>query len=211
MFQRDGSQLDEEQTQLSHTSALPRPRLQTPSLLSELGGLAVFVIAAVVLFDLAAPRSLVEGRSMEPTFRSHDRLVLSRVHYLLGAPNRGDILVFNSLQPREAARGTMLIKRVVGLPGERVDMRNQRVYINGELLDEPYILAACWAAKCQDKSWTLANNEYFVMGDNRNGSNDSRNFGPVPYSNIVGEVIFRYWPINCIGPIAWIEDSTCRN
>ena len=168
----------------------------------EIASTVVFVIAVTVLFDLAIPRSLVDGHSMEPTFYSDDRLVVSRIHYLLGAPDRGDILVFNSLVPSEVATGTMLIKRVVGLPGETVELRDQEIFINGELLDEAYIKEACRTTRCGDNTWQLGHNEYFMMGDNRNNSRDSRRFGPVPLEKIVGQVIFRYWPVASVGIIA---------
>lgn len=185
----------------SHTGDLPRPRLKTPGLLMELVGTVVFVLAVTVLFDLAIPRSLVDGHSMEPTFYGQDRLVVSRVHYLLSQPARGDIVVFNSLRPSEAARGVMLIKRIIGLPGDSVAIRDRLVHINGVALDEPYIKEPC-ERRCRDAEWTLGASEYFVMGDNRNNSNDSRAFGPVPLGNIVGEVIFRYFPLHAIGLIA---------
>lgn len=185
----------------SHAVDLPRPRLKTPGYVFEIVGTVIFVIAVTVLFDLAIPRSLVDGHSMEPTFYGDDRLVVSRVHYLLGAPERGDIAVFNSLDPREAERGVMLIKRVVGLPGETVELLDQRVHINGEPLDEPYIKEACRISRCSDESWTLGENEYFVMGDNRNNSRDSRRFDAVPLQKIVGQVVFRYFPLGAIGII----------
>ena len=185
----------------SHTGQLPRPRLKTPGLLMELVGTVVFVLAVTVLFDLAIPRSLVDGHSMQPTFHGDDRLVVSRVHYLLSQPARGDIVVFNSLRANEAARGVMLIKRIIGLPGDEVTIVERQVHINGVALDEPYIKEPC-GRRCRDAVWTLGDNEYFVMGDNRNNSNDSRAFGPVPLGNIVGEVIFRYFPLNAIGLIA---------
>ena len=187
----------------SHTEDLARPRLKTPTLLFELANTVIFVIAVTVLFDLAIPRSLVSGHSMEPTFYGDDRLVVSRVHYLLGAPQRGDIIVFNSLDPRESADGVMLIKRVIGLPGETVELRDQTVYVDGSRLDEPYILEPCRisSSRCRDRTWTLGRGEYFVMGDNRNNSKDSRVFNAVPLHKIVGQVIFRYFPINSIGII----------
>ena len=188
---------------MSDTHGLPRPRLKIPSLLMEAVSTVIFIIAVTVLFDLAIPRSLVDGSSMEPTFYGDDRLVVSRVHYLLGEPQRGDILVFNAVVEEEAEQGVMLIKRVIGLPGETVELREQVVYINGEALDEPYINEPCRIMRCTDTDdpWKLAENEYFMMGDNRNNSRDSRRFGPVPLNKIVGQVVFRYWPIASIGLI----------
>ena len=147
-----------------HTGERPRPILKMPGLFAELVSTLVFVVAVTVLFDLAIPRSLVDGHSMEPTFHGDDRLVVSRVHYLLGQPARGDILVFNSLVESELARGVMLIKRVVGLPGDTVEFRDQMVHINGEALDEPYIKEAVCRRRCQDRSWDLAADEYFMIG-----------------------------------------------
>lgn len=187
----------------SHTGELPRPKLKSPGLLLEIVSTVVFVIAVTVLFDLAIPRSLVDGHSMEPTFFGDDRLVVSRVHYLLGEPERGDIIVFNSLVPSEAERGVMLIKRVIGTPGETVELRDLQVYVDDIMLDEPYILEACRVSnsRCRDKAWDLGENEFFVMGDNRNNSKDSRVFNAVPLQNIVGQVVLRYFPLSAIGII----------
>ena len=90
--------------------------------------------------------------------------MVSRLHYLLGAPARGDIVVFNSLVPREAERGIMLIKRVVGLPGETVELRDQVVYIDDVPLDEPYIKEACRISRCNDDSWILEANSVLCHG-----------------------------------------------
>ncbi len=178
---------------------LPRPKLKLPGIGWEVVSTLIFVIAVTVLFDLAIPRSLVDGHSMEPTFFGDDRLVVSRVNYLFGRPERGDIVVFNSLDEREAAQGIMLIKRVVGLPSETVTIRDATMFVNGVEFDEPYIKEACLPSDCRDNEWVLGENEYFVMGDNRNASKDSRRFGPVNIDHIVGEVIFRYWPLQTFG------------
>jgi len=185
----------------SQSTTLPRPKLKTPGMLFEAASTIIFIIAVTVLFDLAIPRSLVDGHSMEPTFYGEDRLVVSRVNYLLGEPQRGDILVFNSLVPAEAEQGIMLIKRVVGLPGDTVTITDQKVHVNGVELDESYIKEPCQISRCRDDSWTLGEHEYFMMGDNRNNSRDSRRFGPVPLSKIVGQVVLRYWPLSSIGII----------
>lgn len=178
------------------TQKLPRPRVGQFRMIKELIGTIVFLIAVFTLLQLALPRSEVHGKSMEPTFVEGQRLIISRVNYMVGNPQRGDVLVFNS--PESDSDDPSLIKRVVGLPGELVEIRDQEVYINGERLDEPYIKEPC-TRQCRDRQWQLEDDEYFVMGDNRNVSNDSRAFGPIKHSAIIGEALFRYWPLNAIG------------
>jgi signal peptidase I len=157
----------------------------------------IFLVASLSLFDMAIPRSVVDGSSMLPTFVDGERLIVSRLDYLFRSPDRGDVIVLNSVDPREPE--VMLIKRVVGLPGETIELRDQQVYIDGVLLEEPYIREACTVSKCADESWQLAETEYFVMGDNRNHSRDSRDFGVIPIDHIVGHVVIRFWPINRVG------------
>lgn len=173
-----------------------RPKLRLPGFFDEVLRTIIFVVVVTVLFDMAIPRSLVDGRSMMPTFENDDRLVVSRIHYLIAPPQRGDVIVFNSVDPFEP--DVMLIKRVVGLPGDHVAFHEQRLYINGIALNEPYILEDC-NSRCAGNEWVLGPDEYFVMGDNRNNSSDSRRVGPVPIQNIVGRVVFRYWPLDHIG------------
>lgn len=179
----------------SSAPRLPGRFLHRPGLLEELLRTVIFVAAAVILFDMAIPRSIVDGNSMQPTFENTERLVVSRLHYLADAPARGDIVVFNSV----VDPGVMLIKRVIGLPGETVSVRDGQVSINGQALAEPYITQAC-RVRCND-SITLAADEYYVMGDNRNVSVDSRAFGALPFSNIVGKVILRFFPLDRVGLI----------
>jgi signal peptidase I len=162
--------------------------------------MVVFAVAIFTLFELAMPRSIVDGRSMEPSFVNGERLVISRVHYWLGDPERGDIIVFNSPKPRSEDESA-LVKRLIGLPGDTIEFRDQQLYINGEILEEPYINEPCSPYRCEDEVWHLGPDEYFMMGDNRNVSNDSRAFGPVPHENVVGEVLFRYWPLDRFGVV----------
>jgi signal peptidase I len=181
-----------------------RPKLRRPGLIDEIIRTVIFVVVVTVLFDMAIPRSLVEGNSMQPTFEGdpqsgqwRDRLIVSRIHYLVSRPHRGDIIVFNSLDTSDP--DTMLIKRVIGEPGDTVEWRDHQLYINGVLVEEDYINEPC--TSCDNKTLELQPDEYFVMGDNRNHSRDSRAFGPVPIDHIVGRVIFRYWPLPRIGII----------
>ncbi|MCB9459314.1 MAG: signal peptidase I [Anaerolineaceae bacterium] len=180
-----------------------RPRLRISGFWTETLRTIVLVMVVTVLFDMAIPRSLVEGRSMEPSFQDGNRLIISRINYLLGQPDYGDVIVFNSM--RESEVGIMLIKRVIGLPGDTVEIRNLHVYVNDQLVNDDYTQEECGAFSCTDRIVTLGPNEYFVMGDNRNHSTDSRSFGPVTRDHIVGQVLFRYWPLEEFGIIQPIE------
>jgi signal peptidase I len=149
----------------------------------------VTAIAFVMYLGLnvAIPRYEVEGHSMEPNFHSAERVVVSTVHYQLLDPQRGDVVVFE--------RGKNLIKRVIGLPGETVRLREGQVFINGQLLQEAYIDRYCTLGTCRDTEWELGPEEYFVLGDNRVNSHDSHNFGPIHRDQIIGRVVLRYWPV----------------
>lgn len=180
----------------------PRPRLNRMNGLREILDLIVLVGAIYALVNLATVRFIVRGVSMEPTFRNDQFLIISRANYLLGEPERGDIVVFHA--PGNANED--YIKRLIGLPGETVEIFNTEVYVNGEKLYEPYIREACRPASCPDNTWTMGEGEYFLMGDNRNRSSDSRAFTtPVRREQIVGEAIVRYWPPTDWGLISRID------
>ena len=173
----------------------PRPRLHPRSnWVLDILELLLFLVAIYVLIEMAAPRFIVDGPSMEPTFHFDERLVVSRVGYLINDPQRGDIVVFNA--PGSQVGDPPLIKRAIGLPGDTVAFRDGQLYINDELQPEPYINEPC--TRCSDSTVTLNPDEYFLLGDNRNHSNDSRAFGPVQRNNIIGEALIRFWP-----PDAW--------
>ena len=112
--------------------------------------------------------------------------------YLLHPPQRGDVIVFRA--PPDPARD--FVKRVIGLPGEAVTVARGRVYINSVLLAEPYLPAY---SDDSTEPYLVPPNSYYVMGDNRSHSNDSRHWGPVPAANIIGQVWFGYWPKNRVG------------
>ena len=167
------------------------PRLRRQGFLYELLETVILIIAIYALVDLASARFYVDGPSMQPNFFTGQRVIVSRVNYLLGMPERGEIIVFDS--PDRPGIDPPLIKRVIGMPGETVEIRDKLVYINGQQLDEPYINEPC-TTSCRDDQWELADDEYFVMGDNRNHSRDSRAFGPVNHEHLIGEALIRYWP-----------------
>lgn len=176
-----------------------KPHLRIPSLVGEIARTIIFVVVVTVLFDMAIPRSLVDGRSMQPTFEDSERLIVSRLHFLVTLPDRGDIIVFNSVNENDPE--VMLIKRVIGLPGETIRFTNQTLYINDVMITEDYIKEFCTEFRCADDETILGEDEYFVMGDNRNNSQDSRRLGAIPLDHIVGRVVFRYWPPQRIGVI----------
>ncbi len=169
-----------------------RPQLKRRGLFREFIETIVLIGAIYALVNLATARFIVDGASMQPNFATGQFLIVSRANYLFGQPEYGDIVVFHAPPSPEDD----YIKRVVGLPGDTVNIEGGIVYVNGEPWDEPYIdddSTQCRGGTCQ---WTLAEDEYFVMGDNRNSSSDSRSFGPVNRQFIVGEALVRYWPPN---------------
>ena len=178
----------------------PRPKIVRAQYLREAIGTLAFIFAAFTFLRLAIPGSVVQGRSMQPSFVDGERILISRVGYLFGDPERGDIVVFNSPDPL-SDNEPPLIKRIIAIPGDMVEIIDTQVYLNGEALDEPYVEGPCRPTKCRDGVWELGPESYFVMGDNRNNSRDSRVFDAVPRDHIIGEAMFRFWPIKSIGLI----------
>lgn len=175
-----------------------RPRLRRPSPLRDVFNALLLVAAVYTLVNLSSSRYLAQGTSMEPGFSSDEMLYVSRLSYLLGQPQRLDVVVFHHRdRPSED-----YIKRIIGLPGEVVTLAGGRVWVDGALLNEPYLAELCRPDRCPDRAWTLRADEYFVMGDNRNDSSDSRAFGPVRRDQLVGAVVLRYWPPHAWGVVA---------
>lgn len=174
---------------------LPQPQVtRGNSFLREVVETLLLVLAIYTLVNLSTARFVVEGSSMEPNFHTDEFIIVSRLAYIIGEPERGDVIVFHYDETRQRD----FIKRVIGLPGEVVELREGRVYINGELLEEPYVREYCRVTFCPNRSWPLGDDEYFVLGDNRNSSQDSHDFGPIKRHQIIGRAWVRYWP-----PEAW--------
>lgn len=151
------------------------------------------IIIALLIHVFLAQATRVYGQSMEPNLHTDMRLVVEKISYRLHSPERGDIVVLR-VRPEDE----LLIKRVVGLPGDEVAIHDGRVFINDQPLDESYLN--------QDTRGNLAPRvvpplHVFVMGDNRRASNDSRSFGPVHIDNILGRAWFSYWPPEAVGPL----------
>ncbi len=171
---------------------VPQPQLQPgPSFLREIVETLVLIAAIYAFVNLATARFVVDGHSMLPNFTDDQFIIVSRLSYIIGDPQRGDVVVFH--YPQQQDRD--FIKRVIGLPGETVTIQGSRVYINGKLIDEPYIDPENWChGKSCDGSWEVGPDQYFVLGDNRGSSKDSQDFGPVDRKFIVGKAFIRYWP-----------------
>ena len=127
---------------------------------------------------------------MEPSFRDGDQLVVSPRTYRRSAPNRGDVVVVRD--PREPERDEL--KRIVGLAGEEVRLEDGLLHVDGAMLDEPYLAGLPSTLGLESRRWRIGPDEYFVMGDNRVRSTDSREYGPVRADLLVGRVLLRYWP-----------------
>lgn len=168
-----------------------RPKLWSRNALwRDVAEIALLVITIYTLVNLATARAIVEGNSMQPNFQPKQLIVINRFAYYFGEPQRGDVIVLHN--PTNL-NDDDLIKRIIGLPGDRVQIVNGRVYVNGVMLNEPYIVKFCETG-C-DGTWTLGQAEYFVLGDNRSNSLDSHIFGPINRSLIVGQAWIRYWPL----------------
>jgi signal peptidase I len=160
-------------------------------ILAVAAGLALLVRAYV------AQTFYVPSGSMEPTLQVGDRILVDKLSYHLHGVGRGDIIVFRR-PPRETADLVPdLVKRVIGLPGDTVAGRDGNVYVNGKLLAQPWLRPGVRTAPFGPV--TVPPGQYFVMGDNRSVSYDSRDWGPVPASYIVGKVVLRIWPLSRFG------------
>jgi signal peptidase I len=191
--------------------AAPLPRAAQPAPAASSGAssllreVAEVIVLAIILYfgiSFAVQAVHVEGLSMYATLDDNDYLIANKVDYRLHPPQRGDIII---LRP-PTNNSLDFIKRVIALPGERLLIRDGIVYINGHKLDEPYLPEA-WTTLNNPPPWSVGDgavippNEYFVMGDNRNRSQDSRIFGPISRDRIDGRAWFRIWPLNHFGNI----------
>lgn len=145
--------------------------------------LLIYALVRTFLFE----NYRVLGHSMDPTLENDQFLVVNKLGYRLHDPKRGDIIVFRD--PRTDQR--KLIKRVIGLPGEVLEIEDGQVFINDQLLDEPYIADSGHYSQPQSP---ISEDQYFVLGDNRDNSSDSHNWGTLPRDKIVGKAWISYWP-----------------
>ena len=172
------------------------------SILRELGSWLLYILFVLVfsylIITYVGQRTCVEGHSMETTLYDRDNLIVDKISYRFSEPKRFDIIVF----PFEYEEDTYYIKRIIGMPGERVQIDGEgNIYIDGEVLEESY---GREIMESPGRAWeeiTLAEDEYFVLGDNRNHSSDSRDpsVGNIKRKDIIGRAFLRIWPFEKFG------------
>lgn len=156
---------------------------------------AIAFLLGILITKFVANHTMVDGSSMEPALQNGDNLIVEKISYLAGDPERFDIIVFKQNE------NTRYIKRVVGLPGERIQIQNGKTYVNGKPIYDAFGDGDMDDGGTASKEITLGQDEYFVLGDNRDGSEDSRNekVGPVKAEQIVGRAWFRITPLQHFG------------
>lgn len=177
----------------------PTPERQQSGFIAEIFKFALIALLVVVPFRMfVAQPFIVSGASMEPTFKTGQYLIVDQVSYRFGGPVRGDVVIFRF--PEDPSK--FFIKRIVGLPGDTVSISGETVTIapiSGDSFELPEPYVSDGNQKEDYLTVTLSEGEYFVMGDNRSASSDSRVWGPVPKENIVGKAFVRLLPLTTIG------------
>ena len=162
---------------------------------------AVCVTAVVLVKIHVAEPFSIHSPSMEPALRPGDRVIVDKLRYRLADPRRGDVVVFDKpAQTGGSAEVKDLVKRIIALPGDEIEVRDGIVYLNGKVLKEPYLRQGTVTTDVARQR--LPDDRYWLMGDHREVSEDSRQFGPVPRSAILGRALVRIWPPSDIG---WIR------
>ena len=181
-------------------SGLPDTRAAvTPhGALSFLGNIAISVVLAVVVIVFIYQPVKVEGTSMMPGLTDQERIFINKYTYRLGPGSieREDLVVFH--YPYDPSQS--YIKRIIGLPGDSIEIRDGTVYVNGNKLDEPYVPGE-YRDHVPLQKESVPPDKYFVLGDHRSSSNDSRVWGFVDRREIYGKAVFVYWPLGKIGPV----------
>lgn len=163
----------------------------------------VFAVAIFLfVYLLILQPHKIKGHSMDPNFEDGEYILTDKVSYRLGSPERGDVIVFKA-PPTDQEE---FIKRIIGLPGDTIMVKNQHVYVNGKLIDEtayldPSVPTDPGTTLIEGKELTVPEGQYMAMGDNRPHSFDGRNFGFIARSKITGKAWVAYWPVSRVGVI----------
>jgi signal peptidase I len=172
----------------------PRPERSEPVLRLWARDLAISAAVAVFIILFLYQPVKVEGTSMLPSLQHEERIFINKFVYRFESVNRGDVVVFR--YPRDPSKS--YIKRVIGVPGDRVRIEDGRVYLNGQQLAETYVPEEFTDHRTM-REMVVPEDTYFLLGDHRNASNDSRDFGAVPRGYIYGKAVFVYWPVEKVG------------
>ena len=176
-----------------------KPKGIARELLGWIAYIAIIIGVTWLIITFVGQRTRVSGHSMEATLHDGDNLIVDKLSYRFRTPKRYEIIVF----PYRHKENTYYSKRIIGLPGERVQVKNGYVYIDGEKLEENYGLEVMESAGIAEEPITLGEDEYFVLGDNRNHSSDSRDpsVGVLHRNELIGRAWIRIWPFDSIGVI----------
>lgn len=160
----------------------------------------ILAIMVMIYLFIMSPQE-VSGQSMETTFHNGEFILTNKIEYKFTDPKRGDVVIFKSPRNKEVD----FIKRVIALPGETIRLSNSIYYINGKKLDEPYLDPGTYtfggSFLPENVDYVVPPGKYFVSGDNRPHSSDSREFGAIAKQDFIGKALFRYWPVSRAGLI----------
>lgn len=166
-----------------------------------LQGIVVFMAVLVMVYLFILSPQEISGSSMDPTFKNSELILTNKIEYKFSPPQRGDVIIFKSPKNKEVD----YIKRIIGLPGDTVKLENSTFIVNGQPVKEPYIGPDVFTAGSdylqEGSEITVPEGMYFVAGDNRPHSSDSREFGPIPFTDIIGKALLRYWPTTRAGMV----------
>lgn len=201
---RDNREKEEEIFQYVSRKAVEKERKKKEKSLGRelLSLLLYFVFVIAISYGIVTfigQRTQVSGNSMNPTLQHKDNLLIDKISYRFNDPKRFDIIVFEYLEEP----GTHYVKRIIGLPGETIQIKDSLIYVNGEVLEEHFGAEAMLMEGIAKDEITLGEDEYFVLGDNRNHSKDSRDelVGAVKKDQIIGKVWIRIWPLSSFGKV----------
>lgn len=157
----------------------------------------VIILALLISFGIKTfviTSTIVDGRSMNPTVNNGDRLMVNKLFFMKKNITRGDIIDFYVPSAKK-----YYLKRVIGVEGDTVEIIKDRVYLNGEMLEENYVSTNVTTPHNENTKWVVPKGHVFVLGDNRSNSRDGRDLGTIPRSDIVGKIVLRYYPFNNFG------------
>lgn len=167
-----------------------------------LQSIVIFLAVLVMIYLFIMSPQEISGQSMEPNFHNGEYILTNKVEYKFSDPKRGDIVIFKSPSNPDID----YIKRIIGTPGDRVRLSNNAFYVNDQKVDEPYLAPGVMifggSYLQENQEIVVPTGKYFVAGDNRPHSSDSREFGPIAKEVFIGKAILRYWPISQLGLIS---------